>query len=171
MRNGLYYTVFSTRAGRVGILGSDNGIRRVTLPQESDPAVYRWLGDGMEDATEAPRRFTDLIERLRAYYAGQRTDFPDKLDLNGATPFQRAVWEAVRLIPYGESRSYKWAAGRAGNAGAARAAGQALARNPLPIIVPCHRVLAADGGPGGFSGGLKVKEYLLGLEAQAMIND
>lgn len=168
MRNELYYTVFSTAAGRVGILGSENGLRRTTLPQDSEAAVYRLLGDSLKDATETPQRFTGLTERYRAYYSGRRTDFPDKLDFTGATPFQKVVWEAVRLIPYGETRSYKWAAVKAGNPGAARAAGQALAKNPLPIIVPCHRVLAADGGIGGFSGGLKMKEWLLRLEGKAM---
>jgi methylated-DNA-[protein]-cysteine S-methyltransferase len=171
MSEALYYTVFSTKAGRVGIMGSVNGLRRATLPQDSDRAVYRRLGDSLKDAREAPERFTDLIERLQAYYSGYRTDFPDKLDFGDATAFQQAVWRAARLIPYGETRSYRWVAAAAGNLKAARAAGQALARNPLPIIVPCHRVLAADGGLGGFSGGLKVKEYLLELEARGMTND
>jgi methylated-DNA-[protein]-cysteine S-methyltransferase len=166
MKNELYYTVFSTRAGQVGILGSERGLCRSTLPQESGSVVYILLGDNLKEATETPGRFADLIERFRAYYYGYRTEFPDKLDLAGATPFQKAVWEAVRLIPYGETRSYTWAAETAGSPGAARAAGQALARNPLPIIVPCHRVLAADGGLGGFTGGLKMKEALLRLEAK-----
>jgi methylated-DNA-[protein]-cysteine S-methyltransferase len=171
MKNSLFYIVFSTQAGRVGILGSEKGLRRTTLPQESGPAVRGLLGDSLKEAREAPGYFTDLIERFRAYFSGCRTEFPDNLDLADATPFQRAVWEAIRLIPYGETRSYAWAAKMAGWPGAARAAGQALARNPLPIIVPCHRVLAADGGIGGFSGGLKVKEYLLELEARGMTND
>jgi methylated-DNA-[protein]-cysteine S-methyltransferase len=170
MSNELYYVIFSTRAGRVGILGTENGLCRTTLPQDSDRAVYRLLGDTLKGAGEAPERFTTIIERLQAYYSGYRTDFPDKLDFGGATAFQQAVWRAAQLIAFGETRSYAWVAARAGKAGAARAAGQALSRNPLPVIVPCHRVLAADGGLGGFTGGLKVKEYLLRLEAKAMTN-
>jgi len=99
-----------------------------------------------------------------AYFTGQRVDFPDRLDLSGATPFQRGVWQAARLIPYGETRSYAWVAGQIGKPKAARAVGQALGRNPLPLIVPCHRVLAADGGIGGFSGGVEMKKYLLAHE-------
>jgi methylated-DNA-[protein]-cysteine S-methyltransferase len=168
MKSELYYTVFNTQAGQVGILGSEKGICQTTLPQEPGPTVFRLLGDSLKEAKETPGRFTDLIERFQAYYSGYRTAFPDKLDLVSATPFQRAVWEAARLIPYGETRSYTWVAVTAGSPGAARAAGQALARNPLSIIVPCHRVLAADGGLGGFNGGLKTKEALLKLEEKGV---
>jgi methylated-DNA-[protein]-cysteine S-methyltransferase len=104
------------------------------------------------------------MERLRAYFAGHRADFPDRLDLSTATTFQRKAWEATRLIPYGETRSYKWVAEQIETPASARAAGQALGRNPLPIIIPCHRVLASNGGLGGFSGGLEMKKRLLRLE-------
>jgi methylated-DNA-[protein]-cysteine S-methyltransferase len=167
MSEQLYYAVFSTTAGWIGILGSGNGLRRVTLPQHSEQAAGDRLGDRLLGVIETPGHFTDVIERFRAYYAGQRVEFPDRPDFTGATPFRQAVWQATRLIPYGETRSYAWVAAAAGKPGAARAAGQALAANPLPVIVPCHRVLAADGGPGGFSGGLQMKEYLLRLEAEA----
>jgi methylated-DNA-[protein]-cysteine S-methyltransferase len=93
--------------------------------------------------------------------------FPDELDLPQATTFQRKVWEITRLIPYGETRSYSWVAEQLGKAGAVRAVGRALARNPLPIITPCHRVVEKDGTLGGYSGGVEIKEYLLQLEASA----
>lgn len=160
-----YYVVFSTTTGWIGILSSVIGLRRTTLPQASERAVYALLGDFLKDAVLAPQRFGDLIDRYRAYFSGHQVDFPDKLDLSTATPFQQAVWRATRLIPYGETRSYTWVAGRAGSPKAMRAVGQALARNPLPIIIPCHRVLAGDGGPGGFSGGLQAKRSLLIMEA------
>jgi len=80
------------------------------------------------------------------------------------------VWQLTRLIPYGETRSYTWVAEQLGKAGAVRAVGQALARNPLPIIVPCHRVVAKDGKLGGYSGGVEKKDYLLRLESSANIN-
>jgi methylated-DNA-[protein]-cysteine S-methyltransferase len=168
MSSTLYYVIFGTKAGRVGILGTGNGLRRATLPQDSDRVVYGLLGDKLKDASEAPERFTELIKRLQSYYSGYRTDFPDELDFSGTTAFQQAVWRAAQLIPYGETQSYAWVAARAGKPGAARAAGQALARNPLPVIVPCHRVLATGGGLGGFTGGLKMKEHLLKLEAKAI---
>jgi len=86
------------------------------------------------------------------------------IDLSKYTPFQRKVWEVVQTIPYGETRSYKWVAERIGNPRAVRAVGQALKRNPLPGIVPCHRVICSDGSLGGFSQGLKMKRELLRSE-------
>jgi len=160
-----YYAVFETAAGWVAILGSAAGLRRATLPKPSKHAARIVLGDGLEGAQETPPRFSDLMERYRAFFNGRRVDFTDALDLASATPFQRAVWRAAGDIPYGQTRSYSWVAGRAGNPLAVRAAGQALSVNPLPIIVPCHRVLAKDGGLGGYSGGLPVKQMLLALEA------
>jgi methylated-DNA-[protein]-cysteine S-methyltransferase len=160
----MYYAVFDTVVGWVGIVGSDRGLRLATLPQQSERAACELLGD-LKNAAASSRRFGDLIKRYRAYFSGHQVDFLDKLDLNGATPFQCAVWQATRQIPYGQTRGYAWVAAAAGRPGAVRAAGQALARNPLPIIIPCHRVLASDGGLGGFSGGLEMKKLLLKLEA------
>jgi methylated-DNA-[protein]-cysteine S-methyltransferase len=167
----MFYTIFDTAAGWVGILGSARGLRRATLPQRTEQTVYGLLGDSLKNATASPQRFADLIDRYRAYFSGHWADFPDALDLALATPFQRAVWQAARDIPYGQTRSYKWVADRVGNPKATRAVGQALARNPLPIIIPCHRVLAKNGGFGGFSGGLQVKKMLLRLEANPAANN
>jgi O-6-methylguanine DNA methyltransferase len=118
----------------------------------------------INEANRSPDAFSDIVERLKEYYRGCKVAFPDKLDLTGATPFQHAVWTAAQRIPYGETRSYRWVAERIGKPQAARAVGQALGRNPLAIIVPCHRVLASDGGLGGFGGGLEMKRQLLRLE-------
>jgi len=164
----LYYTTFSTSVGWIGVLGSAAGLVRVSLPQSSEREAHLWLGD-LEGAAMIPRRFEGIIERFRAYFEGEMADFTDELDLSGATPFQREVWWATRLIPYGETRSYAWVAAETGRPKAARAVGQALGRNPLPVIIPCHRVLASDGGIGGFSGGIEVKRLLLSLEG-AVIN-
>ncbi len=109
------------------------------------------------------------MKRLRAYFTGRKVEFPDTLDLSVATDFQREVWDATRLIPYGETRSYTWVAEQIKKPRAVRAVGQALGRNPLPVIVPCHRVLTSNGGLGGFSGGLEMKRFLLRLEATAGI--
>ena len=107
------------------------------------------------------------MARFKSYFDGHRVAFPDELDLGGATPFQRQVWATTRLIPYGQTRSYAWVAEQIKQPGAARAAGQALSRNPLPVIVPCHRVLQGDGSIGGFRGGVEMKRYLLAMEASA----
>jgi methylated-DNA-[protein]-cysteine S-methyltransferase len=164
---GLKYTVANIGVGWVGVLGSNSGLLRITLPQESARGVERLLGGRLREAIRAGDFFTDLIERLKSYFDGQRVAFNDELDLSLATAFQREVWQLTRLIPYGETRSYGWIAERLGRAGAGRAVGQALARNPLPIIIPCHRVVAKDGGLGGYSGGLAKKGYLLRLESSS----
>jgi methylated-DNA-[protein]-cysteine S-methyltransferase len=160
----LFYAVFQTSSGWMGILGSSAGVRRITLPLPSEKEVIMSLGSDISGVVPSADTFKDLIERLQSYFSGGRTDFPDKLDCRGATPFQHRVWEATRRIPYGQTRSYGWVARQLSKPGAARAVGQALSRNPFPIIVPCHRVLASNGGLGGFSGGLETKIFLLGLE-------
>jgi O-6-methylguanine DNA methyltransferase len=169
MSGEIRYTVFTTSMGWVGVSGSDRGLLCITLPQPQPSAqqARHLLGERRSDAAWSPDRFGNLIQRLRIYFGGGKATFPDELDLSGATPFQRRVWEVVRLIPYGETRSYVWAAQQVGNPRAARAVGQALGRNPLPIIVPCHRVIASDGRLGGFSDGVEVKRRLLHLEASA----
>ncbi len=160
----LFYAVFDTAAGWVGLLGSTEGLLRTTLPQSSEQEAGLLLGDSLNRAALSPHRFEDLIRRFRAYFDGRKVDFPDRLDLSVATSFRRRVWQAARLIPCGETRSYGWVAGQIGQPEAARAVGQALGRNPIPVIIPCHRVLAANGGIGGFSGGIETKKFLLSLE-------
>jgi methylated-DNA-[protein]-cysteine S-methyltransferase len=162
-----HYAIFNTSAGWLGIAGSETGLLRTTLPQRSAPGVHRLLGVGLNQAALSPHHFQDLMERLRAYFGGHRVEFPDRLDLSAATSFQRQVWESTRLIPYGETRSYSWVAEQIKQPKAVRAVGQALGRNPMPVIIPCHRVLASNGRLGGFSGGLEMKRYLLGLESSS----
>jgi len=165
----LRYSTVNTNKGWVGILGSTKGLLGTTLPQRSAQEARQLLGDRVNYATRSTRQFEDLMERLRTYFGGHQVAFPDQLDLSGAAPFQRKVWEITRLIPYGQTKSYLWVAEQIEQPGAVRAVGQALGRNPLPIIVPCHRVIASDGNLGGFGGGLEMKRYLLSLEASASI--
>ena len=169
MTQQLNYITFNTDMGWLGILKSAKGLLGTTLPQRSAQEACQLLGDSVNQATCSPRWFDNLMERLKVYFSGHRTTFPDKLDLSRATHFQREVWEITRLIPYGETRSYAWVAEQIKKPKAVRAVGQALAKNPLPIIIPCHRVVASDGKLGGFSGGMKMKRYLLSLEASASI--
>ena len=164
MNDELSYTVFNTSKGWMGILGSPRGLRRTILPCASAEEIHQSLGDSINHANQSSQLFRDLVERLTLYFNGQKVPFPDKIDLSGATMFQREVWEATRLIAYGEARSYQWVAGQIKKPKATRAVGQALGSNPLPIIVPCHRVLASDGKLGGFTGGLDMKKNLLHLE-------
>jgi methylated-DNA-[protein]-cysteine S-methyltransferase len=168
MTRELRYIIFNTNMGWVGILGSGKGLLRTTLPQHSAQEARRLLGNGVNHAVRSHNLFDGLMERFRVYLSGDRITFPDELDLSGATPFQRKVWEITKLIPYGETRSYTWVAEQVNKPRAARAVGQALARNPLPIIIPCHRVITTNGKLGGFSGGVETKRRLLHLEASAI---
>ena len=110
--------------------------------------------------------FTAVKHTLIDYFKGKQIEFPFPidLDLEGCTGFQRDVWEVTSKIPYGQLRSYGWIAAEIGRPQAARAVGQALGINRLPIIVPCHRVIRSDGSLGGFSGGLHWKKKLIELE-------
>jgi methylated-DNA-[protein]-cysteine S-methyltransferase len=135
----------------------------LVLPQPTREAALKLAGTAPEsDEKAAP--LPELAERLRRYFDGQPVEFIDELDISSGTPFQQRVWQAARRIPWGETRSYQWIASEIGQPKAARAVGQALGRNPLPVIIPCHRVLASNGKLGGFSGGLEIKRRLLSLE-------
>ena len=169
MARELAYVIFNVDLGWVGILGSAQGLLRTTLPQHSADEVRQQLADSINDAIWAPHLFKESTERLRIYFSGRRITFPDRLDLSWATHFQRQVWEATKLIPYSETQSYLWVAKQIKKPRAMRAVGQALGRNPLPIIVPCHRVIASNGKLGGFGGGLEMKKQLLSLEAATTI--
>ncbi len=108
--------------------------------------------------------FADIIGQLRAYFDGQRTEFQIPMKLDG-TDFQQRVWTQLCAIPYGETISYGELARRVDNPKASRAVGLANGRNPIAVIVPCHRVIASNGGLGGYGGGLDRKTWLLDLEA------
>lgn len=161
----LSYAFFQTELGWVGIVGSKEGLRRLVWHQPTPEAVLAVLFPVLSGAREDRHSFGDLPQRLQRYFKGQKVHFPDKLDLRYASPFQRAVLELVQTIPYGQTRSYAWVAGESRQPKAFRAVGRVLAQNPLPIIVPCHRVLGSDGSLVGFSGGLELKKYLLDMEA------
>ncbi len=109
--------------------------------------------------------FEEAARQLAEYFAGDRTEFDLELRMAG-TPFQRKVWAALREIPYGETESYGELAERIGEPGSARAVGLSNGRNPISIIVPCHRVIGASGSLTGYGGGLERKQFLLGFEAR-----
>lgn len=165
----LRYSLCETAFGWVGILGSEAGLRRLTLPRASAGDAEGEVLAGLPDAVADDTAFADLCRRLRAYFSGQRVSFPDKLDLSFAPPFYRAVWETTRAVPYGEVRSYGWLATQAGSPRAVRATGGAMAANQIPIVVPCHRIVGSNGSLVGFGGGLEMKQRLLELEGCALI--
>jgi methylated-DNA-[protein]-cysteine S-methyltransferase len=122
------------------------------------------LGQDAANGVEDRERFRSLIEQYDNYFEGLNTPFEFPLDLSEGTPFQQQVWQVVRNIPHGQTKTYQGVAIAIGKPGAARAVGQAMHNNPVPIIVPCHRVVGSSGRPGGFGGGLEMKLYLLDLE-------
>jgi methylated-DNA-[protein]-cysteine S-methyltransferase len=161
----LRYALVKTKAGWLGISGSAAGLRRLILPQASPQAVLSMLDNCLIGATPDISLFGALSQRLKRYFEGETVTFPDKLDLAEATSFQSAVWQVTRSIPYGETRSYTWVAQQIGMPQASRVVGQALAKNPLPIVVPCHRVIGKQGNLCGFRDGLEMKYHLLQMEA------
>jgi methylated-DNA-[protein]-cysteine S-methyltransferase len=173
---GQHYVVFSTRLGWMGIVGAEAGLSQIVLPLPLAEAVSASIGTLTKspilpvEIDDGSLFFGDLPSRLRRYFEGEVITFADKLDFSPASLFQKLVWEKVRTIPYGETRSYGWVAQEIAEPKACRAIGQALARNHLPIVVPCHRVIGAQGNLTGFAGGLKMKQYLLQMETKKVWN-
>jgi len=106
----------------------------------------------------------DVLKELSEYFESGRDHFSLKITFIRGTEFDQRVWLALRKIPYGETRTYKWLAEKIGKPGAGRAVGQSLSRNPLPIILPCHRIIESDGSIGGYSAGIDIKRRLLDME-------
>lgn len=124
---------------------------------------------GADEAVGRDPRLDEAVAELRAYFAGELTDFTVPLSVRRGSDFERAVWHQMSLIPYGEMRTYGEVAAAVGDPGGARAVGVACNRNPIPIIVPCHRIVGAGGKLVGFGGGLPRKRYLLELEARVAL--
>ena len=148
----------------MGVRGTSRGLTDVILPQPDKETVFTRLG--VEDEGQLST-FSGFIRRCRDYFDDKQASFTDLVDLSGGTSFQQRVWKACRLIPAGTTRSYGDLANEIGSPGAARAVGNALGKNPVPLVIPCHRVIASDGSPGGFSAGLKIKELMLEIETTA----
>jgi methylated-DNA-[protein]-cysteine S-methyltransferase len=126
------------------------------------------LGSVRSVEVDDPRLF-GVGRAIEAYFAGNRPDFASiPIDVELGTPFARLVWDTTRRIPYGERRPYGWVAREMGAPAATRAVGAALARNPVPLLVPCHRVVASNGSLRGFAGGIELKAALLNLEQRSL---
>ena len=155
----MYYCYHPTTIGDLLLAGDESALTMIGFPEGSmrrDPEAD-WIYN------EKP--FANAVRQLDEYFAGTRKDFDLELRLNG-TDFQMQVLEELQKIPYGETASYRDVAERIGRPKAVRAVGAANGRNPLPIVVPCHRVIGAGGALTGFGGGLATKERLLRLEAE-----
>lgn len=147
--------------GTLTLVASDTGLANVLWPGEPTDNAAVFAAHRVLDAAE---------DQMHAYFAGERTTFDLPLDLDG-TEFQVRTWRALAEIPFGETTTYAELAGRVGSVGAARAVGAANARNPVPIVLPCHRVVGSDGKLVGFAGGVDTKRFLLEHEQHVMIGD
>jgi len=163
------YALFDTALGRCGIAWTERGVAGVQLPEPSDDATRARLRRRRPAASEQPpsAEVARAVERMTALLRGERIDLSDvALDMTDLAPSHRSVLELARTIPAGRTSTYGELAARLGDPMSARAVGDALGRNPFPIIVPCHRVLAASGRLGGFSahGGSETKRRMLIIE-------
>jgi methylated-DNA-[protein]-cysteine S-methyltransferase len=153
----LHYTVMDSPIGPLILVGSPAGLTEIRFTPEGttpDPDPGWQFDQGI---------FEDVIVQLQDYFAGKRQTFTLALEPHG-TPFQREVWAALQTIPYGKTISYGQLAQQIGKPNSVRAVGAANGQNPLPIVVPCHRVIGSNGSLTGYAGGLAVKRFLLNLE-------
>ena len=171
----VFFTLFETAIGPCAIAWSDRGVTSVWLPERTDTQTRARVSRRFPRALEStpPPFVAHAVENIVALLEGAARDLTDiPLDFDDGVPeFHRRVYDVTRTIKPGTTLSYGEIAARLGEPDAARAVGQALGRNPIPIIVPCHRVLAADGGTGGFSapGGTATKLQLLAIEGARLL--
>lgn len=159
----LRWTTVSTPLGALTVVATDAGLRAILWPDDRRMAVP---DDAIEDPTHP--QVAAAVHQLEEYFAGERTEFDLALDLEG-TDFQMANWRALADIPFGSTATYAEQARRLGRPSAARAVGAATGRNPVSIVLPCHRVVGADGSLTGFAGGLDAKRWLLRHEGAAPV--
>jgi methylated-DNA-[protein]-cysteine S-methyltransferase len=165
----MHYCLFDTDLGACGVAWSERGLVRFQLPEANRRATEKRLKlrAPNSSAKAPPRQIEAVITSVQRYMSGERVDFtPIALDLTGVSPFYAAIYAAARRVGWGETATYGDLARLAGAPGAARAVGQAMSRNPVAVIIPCHRILASGNKVGGFSafGGTVSKQRLLGLE-------
>ncbi len=151
------WTIYASPLGPLTLVGGPAGLASLRFPGGAGPPA---------DADHDPDAFGAALGQLEEYFSGERNRFELALDLGG-TPFQRRVWSRLLTIPYGTTTSYSALARATGRPDRVRAVGAAVGRTPVPIIVPCHRAVAADGALTGYGGGLQRKRALLDLEARA----
>ncbi|MCT4617329.1 MAG: methylated-DNA--[protein]-cysteine S-methyltransferase [Candidatus Gracilibacteria bacterium] len=156
----LYYDIFDTKLCQVLLVGNNDGLKILEMKFLDELEKDFKINENWEENNDF---FTDIREQILEYFDGKRKKFNIKLNLDG-TDFQKKVWEQLIKIPYGETASYKEIATKVGNSKASRAVGLANNKNPIPIIIPCHRVIGSDGKLTGFAHGIGNKQKLLDLE-------
>ena len=159
----VYYSSISSPIGKIWVASDRLGVCLLRFGGREEEFLGELRGLWGWSPKAAPEFNRGVVEEIRAYFAGQLTRFVSPLHPQGS-PFGRKVWEALQRIPLGETRSYQEIAKEVGNPRGCRAVGGANRRNPIPLLIPCHRVIRKDGGLGGFSSGQEIKEWLLQFE-------
>jgi O-6-methylguanine DNA methyltransferase len=169
-RTKVYCTSFDSRIGRIYVASTERGVCKISVPRESRKDFFEWLKEhcDVESVIDNRARNKEVIDQLTRYFNGKLAKFTCSVDLIG-TPFQIRIWKELSKIPYGSTITYKHLAKRVSAPKAFQAVGRANGANPLPIIVPCHRVLGTDGALVGYSCGIKTKEFLLRLEGAIIL--
>ncbi|MCH8313834.1 MAG: methylated-DNA--[protein]-cysteine S-methyltransferase [Nitrospinae bacterium] len=161
----IYYTLYSSPLGLTGIAGSKKGLMRIVLHLPDESHFTHYLKNSFQcECLKKPAFFEIVVKQLNLYFSGDLKNFNCKLDLSRGTSFQQKVWQQLTAIPYGKTQSYRMLAKAIGQPKAFRAVGNANGKNPLPLIIPCHRVIRENGDMGGYTGGLHLKRFLLDLE-------
>jgi methylated-DNA-[protein]-cysteine S-methyltransferase len=164
----IIHTTFITSFGWCGLIKGEKGLKRIFLPEKNKQELMAKIKAFYPLSVSSKDEFEKEIKGISAYFRGDNKKFSFFLDFSGFTNFQRMVWSETAKIPYAQNRTYCIIAEKIGKKNSARAVGNALGENPFPLVIPCHRVLRADGNMGGFSaaGGIVLKEKLLKLEAK-----
>jgi methylated-DNA-[protein]-cysteine S-methyltransferase len=148
----IYYETFESPLGVLFLVFSGKMLAEIRFESEEKPPYPKGKG---------PEQFR---KQLKDYFSGALKEFHLPVQVLSGTDFEKKVWLSLKEVPYGETRTYKWLAERVGSPKGSRAVGQALSRNPIPIVLPCHRVIESDGSLGGYSGGVGIKRRLLDME-------
>ncbi|GBD96662.1 MAG TPA: methylated-DNA--[protein]-cysteine S-methyltransferase [Nitrospirae bacterium] len=151
-RSTLFYDIFKSPLGSMYLIFSGKFLSGISFTRPSDIPFK---------VDSAPENF---IKELTLYFQGSDTHFSQEIKFLTGTDFEKKVWSALKEIPFGETRTYKWIAEKTGKPSAARAVGRALSKNPIPVVIPCHRIIESDGSIGGYSSGVNRKIRLLEME-------
>lgn len=152
---GIFFDIFRSPVGRLFLIFSGNSLAGIRFEQEIE---------GLSSLPARGRAPAFFIKQISDYFRGSLREFRQEVIFLSGTDFEKKVWSCLRDIPYGETRTYKWVSERINRPGAFRAAGQALGKNPVPIVIPCHRVIASDGSLGGYSPDAGIKRRLIDIE-------
>jgi methylated-DNA-[protein]-cysteine S-methyltransferase len=164
-----YYAIFKTSLGWCGIIYGRHGVIKIYLPGIKKEMLKKNIHSYNKSIVEHTGRIKILVRNICSYFKGKNVRLNLPVDMKTMTEFEKKVYKQAMKIPFGKVKSYKWLAEKAGFPNGARAAGNALSKNPVPLIIPCHRVIKSDGRLGGFSapGGILIKRKMLSIEGHA----